>query len=484
MYNHERVTYGSDKSVVSIEDPQERAEVKPERKKPFSNRCICLASLPLVVFLIGLAIYLAIHNSKGDDSSDDSSNSDVSKDNGMVPVYEPKEDGSDTDANCGFELDQYHRVGEMPCEALADFTPGQEALPQCLETLQEELESCQAKCCELEDSCFGVEHHAVSRTCRMFMRSKEETLIRHAYESGVENNADLILSWKIMDAELADTDLHLEDLYREVTELRAALAKEREAAEERNVELRDLKKEFDDLENKMTTVAKERSQVVAELNEYKNEAMKEYSELENKMTICASQLEAREDMLCKSAIERELAKFEERLYKSELVPCKNQLSAFQKQNDELEAQLKKKQLELIKAQIDKAKALEEKEKKLSATRQMYTEYKERLAASEALVAKLTKEKATLEKTLALTMSERAACLDEVVELKHGNQACAKLMKEKDKALMAEQKKFWATLGKLEMCQKDAETLRKQIETNDSSPTSAPTTEYEDSVLSA
>jgi len=222
----------------------------------------------------------------------------------------------------------------------------------------------------------------------------------------------------------------------------------------------------------MTEVAKERSQVVAELNEYKNEAMKEYSELENKMIVCASQLEAREDLLCESAVKRELAEFEKQVYQSDLEPCKSQLSAITKQNYALQADLKKKQLELAKALAEKAKALAEKEKKaqeLSATRHMYLMYKERLTETETDVKRLTKEKAameskltkekaamekevaTLEKTLTLTMAERAACLDEVEELKNGHQACAVLVKEKDKALMAEQKKFWATLAKLDKC---------------------------------
>merc|ERR1719336_273898 len=129
-------------------------------------------------------------------------------------------------------------------------------------------------------------------------------LVRHAIESETDTSADLTLAWTTEDSDLEESDLHLEELYREVNELRAALAKESEA-------LRDLKIEYADLETKMTTVVTERAEAVEALNLCKAESMEKYSELEKKMVACTTQLEAREDALCTETVHRETAELQD-----------------------------------------------------------------------------------------------------------------------------------------------------------------------------
>merc|ERR1719336_2716229 len=148
-------------------------------------------------------------------------------------------------------------------------------------------------------------------------------LVRHAIESETDTSADLTLAWTTEDSDLEESDLHMEELYREVNELRAALAKESEA-------LRDLKKEYDDLETKMTAVVTERATAVEALNLCKAESLEKSSELEKKMVACTTQLEAREDALCAETVQRESA-------------------ALQKQNEDLQTDLTKAKQELAMA---------------------------------------------------------------------------------------------------------------------------------------
>merc|ERR1719336_3477912 len=147
-------------------------------------------------------------------------------------------------------------------------------------------------------------------------------LVRHAIESETDTSADLTLAWTTEDSDLEESDLHLEELYREVNELRAALAKESEA-------LRDLKKEYVDLETKMTAVVTERAEAVEALNRCEAESTEKYSELEKKMVACTTQLEAREDALCAETVRRESAELQD------------QSAALLKQNQDLQTDLTK-----------------------------------------------------------------------------------------------------------------------------------------------
>lgn len=492
MYNHERVTYGSEKNMdSSVEDPQERADDECARKKPCSTKFTCLLALPLCVFLIGLAISIAIHANNDDDdkSSDELDEDDASfaaKDNGWVPVYEPAGEGSGMDVTCGFEQDAYHRVGAMPCEALADFTLGQEEVPQCLTTEEEDVDLCKAQCCQLEGACFGVEYQASSGACRLFLRNKKETLVRYAFESEIDTSEDLTLAWTTedSDSDLDASDLHLEELYREVNELRAALAKENEA-------LRDLKKEYEDLETKMTTVVTERAAAVEALNLCKAESLQKSSELEKKMVACTTQLEAREDALCAETVRRESAQLQDRA-----AALQKQSAALQKQNQDLQTDLSKakQELAMVRVQADK---------EIAVCKKSLQVCNGHLAQSEATVAKKTKEKAVLEQALAGAMKERDACQREVAETKRNYLVCSAEFKKQAKDKEAWVRKYWAVQGQLYKCSEEAEALKQQIEINGGtsatpapsatpaatttpapSATPAPTVEYEETVLSA
>merc|ERR1719336_2848480 len=281
-------------------------------------------------------------------------------------------------------------------------------------------------------------------------------LVRHAIESETETSADLTLAWTTEDSDLEESDLHVEELYREVNELRAALAKESE-------ELRDLKKEYSDLETKMTAVVTERAAAVEALNLCKAESLQKSSELEKKMVACTTQLEAREDALCAETVQRESAKLQD-----QAAALQKQSAALQKQNQDLQSDLTKAKQELAMARVQA-------DKEIAVCKKSLQVCNGRLAQSEATVAKKTKEKAVLEQALAGAMKERDACQGEVAQTKRNYLVCSAELKKQAKDKDAWVRKYWTVQGQLYKCSEEAEALKKLIEINEggSSATAAP-----------